>query len=255
MAKKIVMNVLTSLGYEEMHPFNPSNLLSATTEVTSTSSNYNLTLSELSTPYDNGMGIVLFVPNVTNIANATITLNVSTVCNIKFEDGTNITDGVLVQSTPVLVKYYNGNFYLLSSKAQVGLINVDNTSDLSKPISTATQTALNNKFNIPASIPASSNLNTYTTAGMYYYALTTTGIVNLPNSSVNGKMFALFVQNNGNGVVQTLCVGQTGVQMYTRNLYGGTWGAWQQNIVGTYGTVDPTGTVPDGTVYFKYSLT
>ena len=33
------------------------------------------------------------------------------------------------------------------TKAQVGLANVDNTSDASKPISTATQTALNNKAN------------------------------------------------------------------------------------------------------------
>lgn len=37
------------------------------------------------------------------------------------------------------------------SKAQVGLGNVDNTSDLSKPISTATQTALNGKADVGAS--------------------------------------------------------------------------------------------------------
>ncbi len=255
MSKKIIMNVLTSLGYEEMYPFNPSTLLLATTEVTSTSSNYNLTIGDLITPYGNDMGIILFVPSVTNIANATITLNTGTVGNIKFEDGVNITDGVLVLNTPTLIKYYNGNFYLLMSKAQVGLINVDNTSDLNKPISTATQTALNAKFNNPLSIPLNSNLNSYTTAGMFFYALTNTGIVNLPNASASGKQFALFVQNNGNGVTQTLCVGQTGVQQYTRSLFGGTWGAWQQNIVGTYGTTDTTAIVPDGTVYFKYSLT
>jgi hypothetical protein len=33
------------------------------------------------------------------------------------------------------------------NKAQVGLDNVDNTSDANKPISTATQNALNSKFN------------------------------------------------------------------------------------------------------------
>lgn len=39
------------------------------------------------------------------------------------------------------------------TKAEVGLDNVDNTSDLNKPISTATQTALNNKENtIPAGL-------------------------------------------------------------------------------------------------------
>ena len=255
MAKKITMNVLTSLGYEAMYPYSPSSLQLATTESTSTTANYNLTIAELVTPYDNAMGIIVFIPNVTNITNATITLNTSTVGNIKFEDGTNITDGVLVLNTPVLVKYYNGNFYLLISKAQAGLINVDNTSDLNKPISTAAQNALNNKLNTPNSIPLNADLNSYTTAGMFYYASTNTGISNLPNATVSGKMFSIFVENNGNGVIQTLCVGQTGVQQYTRSQYGGTWGDWQQNFVGKYGTVNPTGTVPDGTVYFKYSLT
>lgn len=255
MAKNIIMNVLTSLGYEEMYPFNPSNLLLATTEVSSTTSNYNLTIGNLGTSWTNSMGIILFVPNVTNIANATITLNSGTVGNIKFENDTNVTDGILVTNMPTLIKYYNGSFYLLMSKGQVGLINVDNTSDLNKPISTLTQTALNGKLNIPASIPASSNLNTYTTPGMYYYALTTTGISNLPNTSVNGKMFALFVENDGNGVIQTLCVGQSGVQQYVRSSYGGTWNGWNQNIIGGYGIANPSGVVPDGTVYFKYSTT
>lgn len=36
------------------------------------------------------------------------------------------------------------------TKADVGLSNVDNTNDLNKPISTATQTALDAKFNIPS---------------------------------------------------------------------------------------------------------
>jgi hypothetical protein len=40
-----------------------------------------------------------------------------------------------------------GNPHLVT-KTQVGLGNVDNTSDLNKPISTATQTALNNKSNV-----------------------------------------------------------------------------------------------------------
>lgn len=36
------------------------------------------------------------------------------------------------------------------TKADVGLSNVDNTNDLNKPISTATQTALDAKFNVPS---------------------------------------------------------------------------------------------------------
>jgi len=255
MAKNIVMNVLTSLGYEAMYPFNPANLLLATTEVTSTTSNYDLTISELTTPYENNMGIVLFIPNVTNIANATITLNVNTVCNIKFEDGTNITDGILVLNTPVLLKYYEGDFYLLMSKAQVGLINVDNTSDLNKPISTATQSALNGKLNNSASIPTNSNINDYITNGMYFYASTSTGLSNIPLEAIS-KMFALFVENNGNGVTQTLTIGQTGVQLFKRNSFGGSWGAWIQIPTITYGTEEPVaGTAVDGNIYIKYSLT
>jgi hypothetical protein len=42
--------------------------------------------------------------------------------------------------------YYRGDKTMQPlNKAAVGLSNVDNTSDLNKPISTATQTALNNK--------------------------------------------------------------------------------------------------------------
>src|SRR5574338_225586 len=46
------------------------------------------------------------------------------------------------------------------TKAAVGLANVDNTSDLNKPVSNATQAALNNKVNI-------SNLHTVATTGNY----------------------------------------------------------------------------------------
>ena len=46
------------------------------------------------------------------------------------------------------------------TKAQVGLGNVDNTSDLNKPISTATQTALNNKQNLDSDLTAVAGLST-----------------------------------------------------------------------------------------------
>jgi hypothetical protein len=47
-------------------------------------------------------------------------------------------------------QYYRGDkTWQTLDKTAVGLPNVDNTSDLNKPISTATQTALNGKFNNP----------------------------------------------------------------------------------------------------------
>ena len=48
------------------------------------------------------------------------------------------------------------------TKAQVGLGNVDNTSDLDKPISTATQTALDNKSNVGHTHPISDVVNLQT---------------------------------------------------------------------------------------------
>ena len=51
--------------------------------------------------------------------------------------------GVWVASTPATVKTD-----LALTKTDVGLANVDNTNDLAKPVSSATQTALNLKFNI-----------------------------------------------------------------------------------------------------------
>lgn len=61
------------------------------------------------------------------------------------------------------------------TKADVGLSNVDNTSDANKPISTATQTALNNKADlvdgvVPSSqLPEISTLELGTTATTAYY--------------------------------------------------------------------------------------
>lgn len=54
------------------------------------------------------------------------------------------------------------------TKADVGLSNVDNTSDINKPISTAVQTALNSKLNIPSGTTAqyldgTGNLQTFPT--------------------------------------------------------------------------------------------
>ena len=53
------------------------------------------------------------------------------------------------------------------TKAQVGLSNVDNTSDLNKPISTATQTALNAKVTSNATITGATNTKiTYDSKGL-----------------------------------------------------------------------------------------
>lgn len=60
-------------------------------------------------------------------------------------------------------------------KSQVGLTNVDNTSDASKPISTATQTALNNKQNSVVLTTTGTGAATFNT---------TTGALNIPTPAI-----------------------------------------------------------------------
>lgn len=65
------------------------------------------------------------------------------------------TTGVLsiaVANTDYLTPTGNGSGLTGLTKSQVGLGNVDNTSDLNKPVSTATQTALNLKANISGQV-------------------------------------------------------------------------------------------------------
>lgn len=70
-------------------------------------------------------------------------------------------------------------------KGMVGLGNVDNTSDLAKPISTATQTALNAKVE-KSSIVTATLLSTGWTgdAAPYSYALTVSGVTATSNQEV-----------------------------------------------------------------------
>lgn len=68
--------------------------------------------------------------------------------------------GISQDITPMSSHISNQNNPHNVTKAQVGLGNVDNTSDLNKPVSTAVQTELNKKAN-------SSTLSTVATSGSY----------------------------------------------------------------------------------------
>lgn len=74
------------------------------------------------------------------------------------------------------------------TKADVGLGNVDNTSDLSKPISTATQTALNGK---QAKITASGLLKGNGSGGVTAAVAGTDYLKTAPVTSVNSKTGAV----------------------------------------------------------------
>lgn len=256
MAKNIIMQVLTSAGYEPMYPFTPRQVLNATFLATSTSNQYNINITGIPVPltnsFGNDMGIISFIPTVNNADNVTLSINGDTAKPILFANGVNVRANTLINGRNVLVKYYNNNFYLILDKNQIGLGNVDNTSDAEKPVSTAVTNALNGKLNTPQRIPRNANLNTYQTAGLYYCPADADvqTMTNVPTQNA----FSLFVEQHA-GVKQTLTRYLTsGVQTWVRNYYAGTWGSWYQQAIVLSGTGNPSNaTGLDGNIYIKYS--
>ena len=254
MAKNIIMQVLTSAGYEPMYPFNPAMILNATFLGTSTSQQYNLSITGITVPLTNvvgnNMGIIAFIPTVENESGLTLSINGDTAKPVVYADGTELEGGILTANSFVYLKYQNDKFYLLLGKDQLGLSNVDNTSDLNKPISVAMQNALNNKLNIPQYIPSNSNLNTYQTAGMYYNPANAE-VATMSNTPTK-LSFSLFVERHS-GVKQTLTAYQSsGVQTWVRNFYNGTWGSWVQVGMVYSGISAPSPSLGlDGNLYVK----
>lgn len=254
MAKDIVMNVLGSAGYEPMYPFNPALILNGTFLNTSTSSQYNITITSILTPltnnFGNKMGIIGFIPTVNNVDNVTLSINGSEAKPILFSDGVAVRANTLIANRYVFVKYYNNNFYLILDKYQIGLGNVDNTSDDNKPVSTAVLNALKEKLNLPILIPANSNLNTYTTAGLYYNNVQESAST-ITNTPIQAP-FSLFVERHS-GVKQTFTNSSTsGIQTWVRNYSNNTWSNWYQQAIILSGTTDPDPTIGmDGNLYLK----
>lgn len=257
MAKDIIMQVLTSAGYESMYPFSPRQILNGTFLNTSTNSQYNITITGVPVPltnnFGNDMGIVAFVPTINNADNIMLSINGDTAKPILFADGVAVRANTLVSNRTVYVRYYNNNFYLILDKNQVGLSNVDNTSDADKPVSTAVLTELNKKLNTPTLIPRGSNLNSYTTAGLFYNGNTSdvSTITNIPAQ----VPFSLFVEKHA-GVKQTFTNYSTsGVQTWVRNYNNGIWGSWSQQAFVLYGTSDPDPTIGvNGNIYLKINI-
>lgn len=254
MAKDIIMQVLTSVGYEPIYPFNPRQTLNGMFLSTSTSSQYNITITGVLVPltnsFGNDMGIISFVPTVNNIDNITLSINGDKAKPILFADGIAVRANTLINGRTILVKYYNNNFYLILDKNQIGLGNIDNTSDINKPISTAMQNALNGKLNIPTLVPRNANLNTYITAGMFYNPDNSdvSTMVNVPIKSA----FSLFVERHA-GVKQTFTNYTTsGIQIWVRNYFNGVWSSWYQQAFVLSGKVVPDPTIGlNGNLYLK----
>lgn len=100
------------------------------------------------------------------------------------------------------------------TKSQVGLSNVDNTSDAVKPVSAAQQAALDLKLN-KASVPcefivACSDLSTALTTGTtkaYFrapYAFTLTAVrASLATTQTSGNIFTVDINESGTSVLST----------------------------------------------------
>ncbi len=257
MAKDIIMQVLTSAGYEPLYPFSPKQILNGTFLSTSTNVQYNITISGIPVPLTNNtgnnMGIIAFVPTVNNMDNITLSINGDTARPILFADGIPVRANTLVANRNVYVRYYNNNFYLILDKNQIGLGNVDNTSDADKPVSTAVRAELDKKLNIPTLIPKNSNLNSYTTAGLYYNNSTSdaTSITNMPAQ----VPFSLFVEKHS-GVKQTFTNYSTsGIQTWVRNFNNGVWSSWFQQAFILSGTTTPDPTIGlNGNIYLKINV-
>lgn len=91
-------------------------------------------------------------------------------------------------------------------KGDVGLGNVDDTSDANKPVSTATQTALNLKANLASpvftgtpSIPSvEAGVNTTQIANTAYVFAERTNIATLTNKTLTNPILTSPIFNDGN---------------------------------------------------------
>lgn len=134
--------------------------------------------------------------------------------------------------------YRKGNVNI--TKSNIGLGNVDNTSDLNKPISTATQAALNDKIDldaafgvgtiISATAAAPIDLDDMRTIGRYQCGATPSAYVsNQPNVGITTG-FCLVITNNGlsSRFKQTIYYNAASLvgKFYERYLTSNGWSDW-----------------------------
>ena len=139
------------------------------------------------------------------------------------------------------------------SKSDVGLGNVDNTSDLSKPISTATQTALNNKQNtiVNSDSITEGSTNLFLTTAERTKLVNTSGTNTGDQTNISGTANnvtgIVAVANGGTGTATPNLVAGTNVTItgtfpnQTINAAGGGGGGVTQIVAGTNVTISPAG--------------
>jgi len=122
-------------------------------------------------------------------------------------------------------------------KTALGLQNVDNTSDVNKPISSATQTALNAKSNTPVVVSANQQAEVDT---VYHNVATAT--YTDPAVPVEGKGFEVVVRN-GTATIGGTAYSQEGL-VIRRIFHSGSYGPNQVDQGAVAATDTTAGTVP-----------
>jgi hypothetical protein len=101
------------------------------------------------------------------------------------------------------------------TKSMVGLDNVDNTSDANKPVSTATQTALDLKLSLTD--PAIDYYITNSGSGSY----TVNGVANGPVEFIKGKKYRIHINASGHPFwIQTVSGGYSAGNVYSTGITG-----------------------------------
>ena len=109
------------------------------------------------------------------------------------------------------------------TKSMVGLGSVDNTSDLNKPISTATQNALDGKFKFSKGEVGDDDLDTLYNQGKFGIYITSSGVENGP---VSGHPVTVLVCIANYKSTQ-LCIDDNKFYIRSRGVSATTWDAWK----------------------------
>ena len=99
-------------------------------------------------------------------------------------------------------------------------------SEINTKLSGKSDTTHSHASHLTTEIAASTDLNTLTSAGWYRCSADTT-VANLKNCPTK-KAFAMEVLLNAGVTQKVYEFMSSGQKIYTRNLYDGTWGAWQR---------------------------
>ena len=156
--------------------------------------------------------------------------------------------------------------WLTLDKSAVNLSNVDNTTDLLKPISTATQTALNSKQNALgfSSIVASGTQVVLVASSNKSWVVTGSGgqVIKLPDATTlaNGTLFyfnnnqssgTITINNNSNTLIASIpSGGYTEITLLDNSIAAGSWERHEQapsNVSWSTNTFDYPGSITSAT--------